>query len=86
MKNEMARLRADLKSDLIASQRETLYIGLMWLRELGTKNMKVVVTENSFFGNGNRFLGYFRRFPSNHTYAIFFLFAKDSFHHKMNFW
>ena len=47
MKNEMARLRADLKSDLIASQRETLYIGLMWLREMGPKKLKVAVTENS---------------------------------------
>ena len=47
MKNEMARLRADLKSDLIASQRETLYIGLIWLREMGPKKFKVVIAENS---------------------------------------
>jgi hypothetical protein len=48
MKNEMARLRADLKSDLIASQRETLYIGLIWLREMGPKNLRLFLAENSF--------------------------------------
>jgi hypothetical protein len=44
----MKWLHADLKSDLIASQYETLYIGLMWLREMGPKKFKVDITDNSF--------------------------------------
>ena len=47
MKEIAKWLRADSKSDLIASQRETLYIGLMWPREMGPKKLKVAVTEKS---------------------------------------
>ena len=44
---EMKRLRRVLKSDLIAWQREMLYIGLMWLRELESKRLKVFVIDHS---------------------------------------
>ena len=48
-------LRPDLKSDLIAWQRETLYIGLMWLRELATNKMKLNLLANAIASAAKNF-------------------------------
>ena len=85
IKETVKWLHGETKSDLIAWQRETLYIGLMWQREMGPKKLNVDNFENLKQETEIGFFINFLSFPKPETYAKFLFLQKGTFYHKMNF-